>query len=349
VDKAAVISYYPTHTSSIFTAPYILAKMNRLVLILVVFTCLMRGISMAHGQGATSPMTHMEYISRYSPIAISNMREFGIPASITLAQGILESGAGNSDLARNANNHFGIKCHTGWQGKTYHKDDDAKNECFRAYNTPEESFDDHARFLTTRSRYSALFELDITDYKGWAHGLRAAGYATNPAYAERLINLIERHELHRYDQPGGGNQVAGRSTDERHVKTREHKSTVRPPESRQRPEIGHPMPVLTNNRVKYVVAQPGQTLRLLADELQIRPWMLRKYNDLDRDGEIQPGDKVYVQSKRRKGSQAEHICQPGDSLHGISQKYGIKMHNLLRNNNLQPDSAITPGMRLRLR
>jgi len=323
--------------------------MIRMRIFLFLGACMMYCYFPVYAQVAGTPMTHQEYIARYSPIAISNMREFSIPASITLAQGILESGAGNSDLARNANNHFGIKCHTGWQGKTYHKDDDAKNECFRAYDTPEESFADHARFLTTRNRYSALFELEITDYKGWAHGLRAAGYATNPAYAERLITLIERHGLHLFDQAGGEQLAAGGTGEGERGRTREQRATIRHSDQGQRSEIGHYSPVQTNNRVKFVVVQPGQSLHQIADEVHIRVWMLRNYNDLDKEAEVKPGDKVYIQSKRRKGSQQEHICQPGDTPHAVSQKYGIRLKNLLKYNDLQSNSVLTPGTRLRLR
>ena len=140
-----------------------------------------------------------DYILNYKDVAIDKMRVYGIPASITLAQGILESGSGNSELARKANNHFGIKCHKDWKGKTFHMDDDAKNECFRKYKSPDESYRDHSLFLTTRDRYADLFELDITDYRGWARGLKKAGYATNPKYPQLLIKIIEENRLYEFD------------------------------------------------------------------------------------------------------------------------------------------------------
>jgi flagellum-specific peptidoglycan hydrolase FlgJ len=139
------------------------------------------------------------YISQFKGIAIGNMKSFGIPASIILAQGILESGAGVGDLAISANNHFGIKCHEGWTGESVRHDDDSDQECFRKYNNPSESFKDHAIFLTGRSRYSKLFELPKGDYKAWAKGLRTAGYATDPKYPDKLISYIERYNLHQYD------------------------------------------------------------------------------------------------------------------------------------------------------
>jgi len=152
-----------------------------------------------------------EYIERYKAIAIAEMDRYGIPASIKLAQALLESGNGNSILAREANNHFGIKCTPEWIGGKTYQDDDRRDDCFRVYERPEDSFKDHSQFLL-RKRYAALFELDKDDYKGWAKGLKAAGYATNPRYADLLIDLIERYELHRYDQPE--NQVEKRRREE---------------------------------------------------------------------------------------------------------------------------------------
>ncbi len=295
-------------------------------------------------------LTQADYIALYSHIAVKNMEAFGIPASITLAQGILESAAGNSNLARYANNHFGIKCHRGWQGGTYYQDDDARNECFRAYSSPEESFADHARFLTTRQRYASLFELDRTDYEGWARGLRAAGYATNPAYADRLINLIERHELYRFDHaisdtiaPGTQRpRVAERRTTQERTR-RQQETTVEPSFS-----TGG-LVIRQFNGIKYVTARQGETLQQLADALQLREWMLRRYNDLDREQEIQAGERVYIQSKKRRGSKPEHTFRDGDTLHSISQQYGIRLKHLLRYNNLEEDSVVTPGTVLRLR
>ncbi|MFO7723620.1 MAG: glucosaminidase domain-containing protein [Bacteroidales bacterium] len=287
-------------------------------------------------------MTYGDYIAKYSPIAVKHMKEYGIPASITLAQGLLESGAGNSDLARNANNHFGIKCHKDWTGDTYHKDDDAVNECFRKYKNPEESFRDHALFLTTRSRYAALFELPPGDYKAWAHGLKAAGYATNPAYADRLISLIERYELHQYDtgmkkkktrigrkqQGGGKDKVPAASTPVTTVRNRE---------------------ISVRNGIRFTVAQQGDNLQRIGDDLDIRPWMLRNYNDLDTGGEIRPGEIVYLQGKKRRGKEALHIVKTGETFHSISQEYGIRLQRLIRINKELPEGPPKEGTSIRLR
>lgn len=161
--------------------------------------------------GVYKQYTAEQYIRRYSRVAVKKMRSNGIPASITLAQGLLESGNGNSALARYANNHFGIKCTPDWKGRKYYRDDDRKNDCFRVYKTPEASFDDHSEFLK-RPRYQSLYKLKKTDYKGWAHGLKKCGYATNPDYPQLLINLIERYDLHRYDRKGKRRQMEKRMT-----------------------------------------------------------------------------------------------------------------------------------------
>lgn len=150
-----------------------------------------------------TPLTSLQYIDRYKGIAIQEMNSYGIPASITLAQGLFESGSGNGELARVANNHFGIKCTPNWTGKVYYKDDDNKNDAFRVYDSAEESFRDHSLFLK-RKNYTPLFDLDIADYKGWCRGLKKAGYATNPNYPSILIGIIEKYNLQQYDTPGQG-------------------------------------------------------------------------------------------------------------------------------------------------
>lgn len=288
--------------------------------------------------GKTTNATYEAYIRKYAPTAVKHMQEYGIPASITLAQGLLESGAGTSDLARTANNHFGIKCHKDWTGDTFYKDDDTQNECFRKYKTAEESFRDHALFLTTRQRYADLFKLGKTDYKGWAKGLKAAGYATNPAYAEKLTGLIEQYELYRYDTA---------------KKQRWWERLFRKdkPTSPDPPAAGNTIPQSVNkvNGAEYLIARPGETLQSLADSMAMNVWILRKYNDLSREQDISPGDRVFIQSKRKKATQATHTVQPGETLHAISQLYGIRLEKLLLRNDLDPGSVPEPGTILKLR
>jgi LysM repeat protein len=297
---------------------------------------------------SSKKITYEAYIAQYSPIAIRHMQEYKIPASITLAQGLLESASGNSELARKANNHFGIKCHNGWEGETYLKDDDAKNDCFRKYKSAEESFADHALFLTTRSRYASLFELGTTDYKGWAHGLKAAGYATNPSYAERLIHLIEKYELHKFDDGAGTSDSSGTEKKRKHwLNPGKDPKSKKQGESWQMPV--HSRKIETNNGVKMVIAQPGESLKALADTLQIRPWMLRKFNDLEVGQEIRGGDKIYIQSKKRKGKTEFHTVSQGETLHAISQVYAIRLKDLAKRNNLDAKAPLLPGNILKLR
>ncbi|MEG0455320.1 MAG: glucosaminidase domain-containing protein, partial [Bacteroides sp.] len=175
--------------------------MNKRFLTLFAFILLLTLCADAYSQKRNS--RYVEYVNRYSELAVEQMREHRIPASITLAQGLLESGAGMSELARKSNNHFGIKCGSSWNGRTVSHDDDARGECFRAYRNPKDSYEDHSAFLKRGARYAFLFELDLTDYKGWARGLKKAGYATDPSYANRLITIIEDYELYKYDRRSG--------------------------------------------------------------------------------------------------------------------------------------------------
>jgi LysM repeat protein len=298
----------------------------------ILFLCLQ------HVDGQSTDASYEAYIRKYAPVAIRNMKEFKIPASITLAQGLLESGAGNSDLAKNANNHFGIKCHKEWTGETYLKDDDAQNECFRKYKNPEESFQDHALFLTTRQRYAALFKLDITDYKGWAKGLKEAGYATNPTYTEKLIGIIEKYELYQYD--------TAKKLRWWERLFRKGKPATPDPQVSVKTASGTVHKV---NGAEYLIANTGETLQSLADSLVVNVWTLRKYNDLSKDQEIRPGDRVFIQSKRKKGAVETHTVLPGETLHAISQLYGIRLKSLIRLNHSVPGAVPEPGTVLNLR
>ncbi len=301
-----------------------------------------------------SPMLHAqqrmeieEYIETYKNIAISEMRASGIPASIKMAQAILESGFGNSELAVYANNHFGIKCH-GWPGLTYTYTDDEPDECFRKYSDPIDSFYDHTAFLTSRPWYAFLFDLNQMDYKAWAHGLSQAGYATNPRYPELLINIIERHSLYRLDQkaadpvfavsvPDRGNNL--RQPAQGSIPGRENFAPILA--SRQR-QIG------TFNRINYVVARDGDTPQLLEQEMDIRAWQIRRYNDLVDDRDIEAGQRIYLQPKRRKGPVEYHIVRAGETMASISQVYGIRMENLYRRNDMTFGMEPRPGQRILL-
>ena len=216
----------------------------------ITLLCILFSLS-AHSQ--TRNKQYEDYIKEYKDIAIREMKRYHIPASITLAQGLLESGAGRGTLARKSNNHFGIKCGSDWSGRTVRHDDDARNECFRAYKHAEASYEDHSKFLCKHARYASLFKLEMTDYKGWARGLKKAGYATDPRYADRLIGIIELYELHRYDTKKGA------------------KWADEFPEPHQ--------PYLANDLL-YIVVRKGDTFKSISKEFDISQKKLRKYNDL---------------------------------------------------------------------
>lgn len=266
-----------------------------------------------------------DYIKKYRDLAVQEMKRYHIPASITLAQGLLESGAGQSALARKSNNHFGIKCGSDWDGKTARHDDDARNECFRAYKHPKESYEDHSKFLAGRPRYASLFKLKITDYKGWARGLKKAGYATNPRYAQQLIDIIELYDLHQYDTKGGLKWMK---------------------------ENPNPHQPYIANDLLYIVVREGDTWKSISKEFDISKKKLRKYNDLYKGYELQPGDILYLEEKNRKAPKdyVVHVLRAGESMYSVSQKYGIRLKRLYKMNKMS-ESDPTPevGTILRLR
>ena len=282
---------------------------------------------------AQQKMTRTEYIDTYKELAMQEMVKSKIPASITLAQGILESGNGNSRLATKANNHFGIKCH-GWEGKSIRHDDNAKNECFRKYNSVEESYHDHSEFLTTRGRYSFLFELEQDDYKGWAKGLKKAGYATSPTYSKALINIIEANNLQQYDEYVIANKDANWK-----------KNPV------AQTEYAGNRKVKYNNRVKYVIAKEGDTFESLADEMDLLDWQLPKYNGMNMASKIKEGTYIYLQPKRKKASvdNKTYMVKEGETILDISQKFAMKESEIRKKNGLAENEEPQAGVLLFLR
>lgn len=294
-------------------------------------------------------ITREEYIELYKDIAIEKMNEFGIPASITLAQGILESGNGNSSLAKNAKNHFGIKCHKGWTGKTFHMDDDAKNECFRKYKNPYDSYKDHSLFLTKRDRYAFLFELEITDYKGWAKGLKKAGYATNPKYPELLIKIIEDNELYKYDKGYDPKKT------KRHRPKVEKEVTLR-----EIPDYGEdfkPVSVGTiagrqmfsNNGVKLIYARKGDTFYQIAQDFNIYTHQVYKYNDLKKKDILSEGQIIYLEAKKKSSKMGVYTVKSGQTLYDVSQFTGVKLSKLCKYNTLDKNAKLYPDQKIRLR
>ncbi|MCB9171223.1 MAG: glucosaminidase domain-containing protein [Flavobacteriales bacterium] len=294
-------------------------------------------------------MTAEEYIAQWQEVAVRKMHEHGIPASITLAQGLLESGNGNSELARKGNNHFGIKCTPDWGGGKIYHDDDRRHECFRKYRDAADSFEDHSKFLM-KPRYAALFELKTTDYKGWAHGLHKAGYATDPRYPQKLIELIERYQLDKFDE--GGRPAARRDPPQE-----EHRNNAHADPSRGREDgamtvtIGGTRPIERyDGRIKFVRARAGDTFRSLADEFGMMPGPLARYNDLPKNGAIAEGMVVFLQPKRSRAHDADtHVVREGESLWSISQAHGMKLDKLAEYNGLRTDAPVRPGTTLWLR
>lgn len=265
---------------------------------------------------------YLDYIEKYKDEAIEQMQRYRIPASITLAQGLLESGAGTSTLTRKSHNHFGIKCGSDWRGRRTYHDDDARGECFRVYKNARASYEDHSRFLAGKQRYASLFRLKPTDYKGWARGLKKAGYATNPAYANQLIRIIELYELDRFD--------SGRLKDT---------------------WIANPHEPYLANGLLYVIARTGDTFKGLAEEFDISARKLRKYNDLYKGYTLKKGDVIYLEKKNRRAHKAykTHRVQAGESMYLISQRYGIRLERLYKMNHQTLDYVPQTGDVLKLR
>lgn len=307
---------------------------------------------------------YQNYINKYKDIAIEQMQAYGIPASITLAQGLLESGAGLSRLATKANNHFGIKCHNGWTGSTIYVDDDIKDDCFRAYNNARESFIDHSKFLQG-NRYKSLFSLQTTDYKGWARGLKSCGYATNPRYADQLIEIIEVYQLHQYDT-NTNHRASTKKTSGSNIDIAEagswlekifksSKSKTKTTKKKKEDLLGK---VVKNHRIYmyndnlYVIAQQGETFRSIALDVNISYRSLAKYNERDKNTVLANGDIVYLKKKATKAEVKYkgylHTVMAGQSMYDISQMYGIRLSSLYKKNNLPNDYMPRVGDRLRV-
>ena len=293
------------------------------------------GVSFMLSGQSRDIMTREEYIREFRDLAMKEMVRTGIPASITLAQGCLESDNGNSRLARRGNNHFGIKCHE-WTGRKIYQDDDSRNDCFRSYVSPYESYMDHSLFLTSKERYASLFELKPHDYRGWARGLKRAGYATANDYATKLIRIIEDNELYRYDLmvlEGGlvpGPDSVSVAREETYTASRE---------------------VMMNNKIEYVVVEPGDTPESLRNELDLYANEIYRYNNLYKGEKLEPGQIIYLQPKRRKAAigYESHVVEKGQTMYDISQIYGVKLKHLYRMNLMTEGEQPPEGARINLR
>lgn len=337
--------------------------MKRIFLLIIVLLCTV---------AATSETPQKKYIEKYSELAVEEMYRSGVPASITLAQGLLESGSGLSELAVKSNNHFGIKCHNSWKGSKVYHDDDAKGECFRKYDTPEESFRDHSDFLRYRDRYKFLFDLEITDYKSWAHGLKKAGYATDPKYPAKLIRLIEDYSLYEYDRE----KPAVRSTSKsktslkhrRRDKSREGNEIVTEPVIPESPSTIEQVHRLTDsqrnvfrfslsremysqNGVAFIYASQGDTYRNIAKANNLFLKELLMFNDLTQEEHLVPGTVVYLQKKKNMAPVGldRHVVEESQTLRDIAQRFAIKLDKLCQLNGITEDHVLREGDILYLR
>ena len=303
-----------------------------------------QGEAQKQSQAQESPqpkMTRTEYVEKYKSIAIAHMKRYGIPASITMAQGILESSAGNSDLARRSNNHFGIKCKKNWTGAKVYHDDDAKGECFRAYPTVEESYEDHAKFLDDSPRYDSLFAYPSNDYKSWARGLKAAGYATAPDYATRLVKIIEDMKLYLLDNEGDETPKNSVAVSDVQVNPNAYRVTV---------NSHNGYSVYRSNHASYVVAKEGDTYESIGKTFEVSPAILRMFNDAAKDATLSKGDIVYIEYKSTHwlGDEMQHKVGAKESIRSISQLYGIRLKSLLKLNKMNEGDDVKTGDVIRI-
>lgn len=335
---------------------------------IILFLLIIINVGLSAQSGQKNKLT-LDYIDKYKDVAMTEMEKYKIPASITLAQGILESGNGQSKLAKQGNNHFGIKCHSDWKGKTMRMDDDAPKECFRVYKNAEESYRDHSKFLKNSQRYAFLFDLPITDYKAWAKGLKKAGYATLPTYANVLINYIETYNLQQYDQMVvKGKFKKSKKEKEPEKKVEEKKAPKHVKQKQIKPDkLVSTVPVLAdcavvgitddhhyireNFGVKFIFTKEGDDLATLAKELKMAKYQLVKYNNLGNKTTFAEGEVLYIGPKRRRAASGYkyHSIQSGETLSQVSRLYAVKLERLYKMNGLDENSVLQVGQVIKLR
>lgn len=305
--------------------------------------------SMVSATLAAQRTTIEEYIAQFKDIAISEMKRSGVPASITLAQGILESENGNSELVKKSNNHFGIKCKNTWTGETVTHDDDANGECFRAYTSADESYRDHSDFLKANKRYGALFNLDPEDYAGWARGLKKAGYATNPKYPELLIKYIEQYNLQQYTS-----LALNKQPENGVAKTEENKTELPVETVAEEPAAGNvnkiaatdPEKITSINNTRCVFVKKGTSLLAVANRYNIDLTKLMEFNDMTEEGLLAKDQFIYLQKKSKAGEKEYYIVQPGETLYDIAQGNGMQLKYLLEYNDLKTGSKVNVKTKL---
>ncbi len=302
------------------------------------------------------------YINTYKELAIEEMKRTGVPAAITLAQGIHESGAGKSKLALSSNNHFGIKCKSNWTGEKVYHDDDARGECFRKYAAVTDSYKDHSDFLRNGQRYAFLFQLDPADYAGWANGLKQAGYATNPKYPQVLIKMVEDYGLQEYTMIAMGKlqqdhnnatvmaaPAVSAAKQEKVMGKEEYIIPVAKKEIVSQPVYNYPQGVFKINDTKVVFVQTGSSFLALAKQYDVDFSKIFEFNEINETDFAAKDMLVYLQRKRKTGNDEFHIVQPGESLHDIAQKQGIRLESLCELNALSKNEKPAPGSRLQLK
>lgn len=292
---------------------------------------------------ANAQSAQEKYISTYAEIAVQEMYRSGVPASITLAQGMLESGNGKSLLATKANNHFGIKCHNDWNGGRVYHDDDAKGECFRSYSHAHQSYRDHSDFLRYRDRYKFLFDLKPTDYKGWAYGLKKAGYATDPSYPAKLIKLIEEYNLQQYDTktaviPASPTVI-------------EQAVPVSDQTKKRYFQFNSSREMYSKNGVPFIISGEGETYQSIAKSHGLFLKELLRFNDLKETKELRPGTIVYLQAKKNASVKGldKHVVEEGETLRDIAQRYAVRQNKLYKLNGWDKEHAPKEGDCIKLR
>lgn len=316
--------------------------MNKICFILLISMAFVSGIS-------AQKITPEQYVAEYKKLAVSEMKRAGVPASITLAQGILETESGNSDLLSRSNNHFGIKCKSSWTGDSVKHDDDAKGECFRAYSCAADSYRDHSDFLKSNTRYSSLFQLDPSDYRGWAYGLKKAGYATNPRYPDILIKNIEMYNLQQYDQDNGY-EITVSAVVENFTPPA---TKIIPAEVEEKTLLNQPIfddnSSSTINGVKALLAAKGTSLLAIASQNHLKLGRLLEMNELKKDGLLEKDAIIFLEKKKKEGNRNFTESSSGETLYDVSQRNGILLLSLCEYNRLTADDAISAGTRLFLK
>ena len=337
---------------------------------LMILSLLVVGIK---GFAQSSPDAINEYINQYRSLAIEEEHRTGVPASIKLAQGILETEAGKSDLVLKSNNHFGIKCKTSWTGEKVYHDDDARGECFRKYASAQDSYVDHSDYLKKTERYAFLFKLDPTDYRGWAFGLKQAGYATNPKYPQILIRYIEEYNLNDYtlialgrkpegdimasaspagqSASKGGNGspfLEGITISSSSEPVTRNESTLNA-ETGVEKQVAYPEGEFRINNTRVVYAKTGTSLLAIAEQYDVRYKWVLDFNEIkDGTDQLQNSQLIFLQRKRKQGLNEFHLVETGENLYTISQQEGIRLESLLEYNQLSMDMKPAPGEKLYL-